>query len=258
MSESKEHPHLSSEISDLASFVKSFWGLLAATSLFFPFLNQLTQSIPYPDDLSKGPSLALAAFGSWFLFLLTYRSRDLLAAIDDPRRKLPSNYRYKRIPLRAHRTTILASIVFLCFIGFLADYLNRIWNTGFGTLAYETSFVFGVMEYALIFMLATVSFSSLATAEYMRKVSEIRSNPDDRWPILEDALNAIYLRLTPEARVDFKGFHVLSEKRLRDDGFPVLDVFARHYQGLDTHSQFMIRVDSRGNVRDFRRLQDTY
>jgi hypothetical protein len=254
MTEDRKNTKLLEEISEFTTFVKSLWGLLATGSLFFPFLNQFTQSLPYPNTLSKGPALAFAALGSSFLFLLIYKSRDLLAALDNPRLRLPSRLGYRNIPLGSHRTTFFASIFFLLFIAFLADYLNRVWNNGFGFHSYETNTILGVIEYALIFMLATVSFSTLATAEYMRRVSVVNSNPDDRWPRLEEALNAIYLRLTPSDRSDYKGFQVLTEKLHNEDNLRVLEVEVRLQHGLQSYSRYMIRVDSRGNVREFRRL----
>ena len=229
------------DIREFVGFFRSLWGLLAGGSLFFPLVNLVVDAIPYPYETVQKQSAAVAMVGSTFVFLLVYLTRQLIGQMDDAN---------LRLPLPGYRSKVL-SIVFLVLLGILvADYMDAVWSDSYGITSYSRSLIGGVFEYGLIFTLATLTFSVLATSEYMRQLAMMQDDQRGGWPRSEVALNAIYTRVPEEERPTCPSeLEVLEETRRRQYGVPVLEMIVISERGW----RHKVQVDRFGNVLEYKR-----
>jgi hypothetical protein len=251
--DSEEAIDLMRDIKEFVRFFESLWGLLAGGSLFFPFINLFVAAIPYPDETVRGVSAAVAMLGSAFTFLLVYMTRDLISRLDAANLIFSVRTTYRRLPLAGYRSVVLSGIIFIIFIIFLADYLPAAWLGSFDVRSgsINRSLSTGVFEYAFVFILATLAFSTLATSEYMRQLSKRQEKKREGWPSSETALNAIYLRLPQSDQPRLNELRVLQEVRSKQDGKPVLEMIARWERYVE---EYKVKVDREGNVLEFSRL----
>jgi hypothetical protein len=249
---SKEDLDVMRDLKEFVRFFQSLWGLLAGGSLFFPFINLFVDAIPYPAEAVHSVSAAVAMLGSAFAFLLVYMTRQLIPRLDDENLGFSIGTSRRRLPLAGYRSVFVSSIVFVFFIVVLADYLPIAWLGSFDVSNIDKSrLVTGVLEYALVFTLATLTFSVLATSEYMRQLARRQEREQEVWPSSETALNAIYLRLPQSDRKRFDQLRVLHEARSKQDGKPMLELTARwDYSG----DEYKAKVDRDGNVLEFNQI----
>jgi hypothetical protein len=239
------------DIGEFVRFFRSLWGLLAGGSLFFPFINLFVDAIPYPHETIKKESAAFAMLGSAFIFLLVYMTKQLIAKMDDTNLLLPRWMRYRRLPLAGHRSTVLAIIAFIIFFIVFAGYLNAVWSSWYNPDIWDKEhFMSGVSLYGLIFMFATLAFSVLATADYMRQLSKLQESQREGWPHSATALSAIYERVPQTEKGTFSELTVIHEVRSKRDGTPTLEIVAKSVRG----NEYTVTIDRSGNVLEFHQL----
>lgn len=173
--------------------------------------------------------------------------------MDDPNLTLPRVTRYRRLPLGGYRSTALSTIIFILFIIRLAVYLNTVWSGGYSTPWQRGTLVSGVLSYGLMFILATLAFSLLATSEYMKQLAKLEQSQRQGWPHPQTARNAIHERLPEGERPKYASeLVVIQELRRMQDGTPILEMIA-----LSKYNRrYKVKVDRSGNVLEFSRLEE--
>lgn len=242
-----EEKRLSKDIKQFIQFLSSIWGLFASVSIFFPFINQLTKTLQFPDITVQGPSTSLALLSSAFILLTIYLLRRLLFNLDDPNLRLSAASGYRKLPFAGYRVPIIAIFSFFLFILFFADYIAASLSGAYDPRNFDRHLVLGILEYALLFALATFSFSLLAASEYMKQVSRLESELSRGWPYLESGMNALYQRLPPEERTYFNKLVIVSESRTEEAGQRFLSIHAKSRMS-PKYREFKITINEKQYV----------